>query len=442
MNKLNRFFKCGILLIAFAAFSIDVLGQESIGTLQVRVSLDRPDWKYELNQPAKFTIATTLNNTQTAGLAVKYSCGPEMMPPVIEKTVTSTDQPIVVENSGMKEPGFYRCIATVEKEGRTYRGLATAGYRPDQIKPIVNEPEDFDTFWNDGKTALAKVPLDAKMELLPSASTSTVDVYHVSFQNIGFGVTRVSRIYGILCIPKGASKKYPALLRVPGAGVRPYSGQIALAETGLITLEIGIHGLPVNLPLEVYDQLRVGALNRYNVFNLHDRDEYYYRRVFLGVVRSNDFLTSLPQYDGKNLGVAGGSQGGVLAIVTAALDKRVKGLVASYPAMSDMAGYTANRAGGWPHMFRDVKTRTKENLTTSSYFDAVNFARRLKVPGIYSWGFNDEVCPPTSMFASYNVITSPKTLLLGLEMGHANSPEQGERLNEWIVNALKNQGNQ
>jgi cephalosporin-C deacetylase-like acetyl esterase len=121
---------------------------------------------------------------------------------------------------------------------------------------------------------------------------------------------------------------------------------------------------------------------------------------------------------------------------TAALDPRVKALVASYPAMSDMAGYTADRAGGWPHMFRDPKKRTKESLTTASYYDAVNFARRLKVPGIYSWGFNDEVCPPTSMYATYGVITAPKTLLLGLEMGHANSPEQNDKLNAWILKLL------
>ncbi len=429
--------KLAALNLLVLSLCLGVAAQDSIGTYQVRVSLDRADWTYELNRPAKFTIATTLNNTQTAGLPVKYSCGPEQQPAVIEKTVTSTDQPIVIETLGMREPGFYRCIATVEKDGRSYRGLATAGYRPDQIKPVVTEPADFDKFWNDGKAALAKIPLDAKMELLPGLSTSKADVYHVSFQNIGFGATRVSRIYGILCVPKDASKKYPALLRVPGAGIRPYTGQIGLAETGLITLEIGIHGIPVNLPLETYDQLRAGALNRYQLHNLNDRDEYYYRRVFLGVVRSNDFLVSLPQYDGKNLGVIGGSQGGVLSIVTAALDSRVKALVASYPAMSDMAGYTANRAGGWPHMFRDEKNRTKENLNTAAYYDAVNFARRLKVPGIYSWGFNDETCPPTSMYAGYNVISAPKTLVLGLEMGHANSPEQNERLNTWIEKFLK-----
>jgi cephalosporin-C deacetylase-like acetyl esterase len=81
--------------------------------------------------------------------------------------------------------------------------------------------------------------------------------------------------------------------------------------------------------------------------------------------------------------------------------------------------------------------RTKEKMETAAYYDTVNFARRLKVPGIYSWGFNDEVCPPTSMYAAYNVITAPKALVLGLEMGHANSAEQNDRINGWIENFLK-----
>jgi cephalosporin-C deacetylase-like acetyl esterase len=426
-------------LFLLLGLCLTISAQESIGTYQVRVSLDRADWKYELNQSAKFSISTTLNNSQIAGLPVKYSCGPEQQPPVIEKTLTSTDQPIVVESPGMKDPGFYRCIATVEKDGRTYRGLATAGYRPDQIKPVVTEPKDFDKFWNDAKAQLAKIPLEPKLELLPNLGTSKVDVYHVSFQNVGTGFSRISRVYGILAVPRSttAGQKFPALLRVPGAGVRPYTGQVSLAERGLITLEIGIHGMPVNLPQQVYDDLRAGSLNRYMFYNMDDRESYYYRRVYLSVVRANDFLISLPQYDGKNLGVIGGSQGGALAIVTAALDPRVKALSASYPAISDVAGYTANRAGGWPHAFKDEKMRTKEKLETVSYYDAVNFARRLKVPGIYSWGFNDETCPPTSIYAAYNVIASPKTLLLGLEMGHANSVEQNERLNEWIEKSLK-----
>jgi cephalosporin-C deacetylase len=426
------------LSLVFAAVVPGIFSQDSIGTYQVRVSLDRADWTYELGQPAKFTVGVTLSNSLVAGLPLKYACGPEMMSPAIEKVIATSAQPVVIETPGMKAPGFYRCIATVEKEGRTYRGLATAGYRPDLIKPVVTEPADFDKFWNDGKAALARIPIEPKMELLTPSSTAKADVYHVSFQTVGTGISRVSRIYGILAVPKATrpDQKFPALLRVPGAGVRPYTGQIAMAEPGIITLEIGIHGIPVTLPQAVYDDLRGAALNRYMFYNMDDRNTYYYRRVFLSVVRANDFLTSLPQYDGRGLAVIGGSQGGALSIVTAALDPRVKALAVSYPAMSDMAGYTAGRAGGWPHAFRDTKMRTKEKLETAAYYDVVNFARRIKVPGIYSWGFNDETCPPTSTFSAYNVITAPKQLLLGLEMGHANSPEQGERIDRWIAEKL------
>ena len=50
-----------------------------------------------------------------------------------------------------------------------------------------------------------------------------------------------------------------------------------------------------------------GALNGYWAYNLDDRDKYYYRRVYLSCIRANDFLTSLPSWDGKSLVVMGGA---------------------------------------------------------------------------------------------------------------------------------------
>lgn len=221
--------------------------------------------------------------------------------------------------------------------------------------------------------------------------------------------------------------------------MRPYRGLIDVAERGFITLQVGIHGLPVNLDQTVYDSLRSAGLAGYPVFNLDDRNRYYYRRVYLGCVRANDFLAMRPKWDGKNLGVTGGSQGGALSIVTAGLDPRVTALAAYYPALSDVAGYLNGRAGGWPHMFKDEKThRTPEKLLTSRYYDVANFARRVKAPGLYTWGYNDETCPPTSMYAAYNVITARKSLLLALETGHFTTPEQVERVNRWLEAALKN----
>jgi cephalosporin-C deacetylase-like acetyl esterase len=339
----------------------------------------------------------------------------------------------------LKQPGFLRLIANAEVDGRKYRGLATAGFSPEQIKPTVEEPADFDAFWSAGKEALAKVPLDLRLTPLPDLSTGTVDVFHVNVQNVGADGTGTSRLFGILAEPK-ADGKYPAIMSPPGAGVRPYRGQIELAEKGIITLQIGIHGIPVTMDPAVYDALRVGALSGYQVFNLDNKERYYYRRVYLGCVRANDVLAGRSKWDGRNLAATGGSQGGALTIVTAALDARVKGVAAVFPALSDTTGYVHGRAGGWPHMFRNEKDghRTEAKLKTIGYYDVVNFARRVNVPGLYTWGYNDETCPPTSMFAAYGVIPGRKRLLLALETGHNQTPEQYEKLTRWLEALLKN----
>jgi cephalosporin-C deacetylase-like acetyl esterase len=263
-----------------------------------------------------------------------------------------------------------------------------------------------------------------------------VNVYHVNLQNYSYG----TRLYGILCVPK-ALKKYPAVLEVPGAGVRPYYGNVNQAEKGVITFQIGIHGIPVNLPAEVYANLNIGALRGYETYKLEDKDQYYYKRVYLGCVRAIDFIYSLPEFDGTNLAVCGGSQGGALSIVTAGLDSRVTCLTAFYPALSDVSGYLYGRGGGWPHMFRGADKKdplTAIRLATAQYYDVVNFAKQLKVPGFYSFGFNDMTCSPTSTYSAYNVIDAPKTLLLVEESAHWTYPEQWEKAWNWMLGQLNN----
>jgi cephalosporin-C deacetylase len=76
-------------------------------------------------------------------------------------------------------------------------------------------------------------------------------------------------------------------------------------------------------------------------------------------------------------------------------------------------------------------------METAAYYDTVNFARKLKVPGLYSWGYNDETCAPTTTFAAFNSVTAPKTLTLQIETGHTIVPEQRARVNRWIHEFLK-----
>ncbi|CAG4998560.1 Acetyl esterase Axe7A [Dyadobacter sp. CECT 9275] len=402
--------------------------------VDVFVGPDKEDWTYKTGDKVKFTIAVYRYGNLVKNVPVRYEIGLEKLDPTIKETKTAADGKLTVEGGTLKTPGFLRCIAYATVDGVEYRGLATAGFEPEKIQPTVNNPSDFDTFWNTAKTELAAIPMDAKMTLLPERCTEKVNVYHLNLQNFKIG----ARLYGILCVPKKEGK-YPALLRVPGAGVRGYYGDVATAEKGIITLEIGIHGIPVTMEPSVYTDLGMGVLNGYNAFNLDNKDRFIYKRVYLGCVRANDFLVSMPQFDGQNLAVTGGSQGGALSIVTAGLDPRVKWLGAFYPALSDVTGYLHGRAGGWPHYFDKTNIAAnnyKEKLATVGYYDVVNFARRVKVPGYYMWGFNDETCPPTSMYASYNVITAPKDLKLYQDTGHWTYAEEREMMNAWLLGKL------
>jgi len=407
-------------------------------TVRVTVAPDHRDWTYKLGEAARFSVAVTADSEPIDAVTVAYTVGPDLYPGET-KTAAVPLSGLSIDAGTMTTPGFLRCIVTAQVAGHKYRGLATAAFAPEQIKPTQVEPQDFDAFWDAGKAELEKIPVDARMTLMPEACTSKVDVYHVSFRTVGPTWSQVpARIYGILCEPK-APGRYPAVLKVPGAGVRPYFGDPELAAKGAIVLEIGIHGIPVNLAKEVYDELAAGALNGYWLFNLDDKETYYYRRVYLSCIRANDFLTSRPAWDGRNLLVMGASQGGQLTIVTAALDSRVTGLSATHPAFCDVTAELNGRAGGWPHPFKvgeDGKPSaqaTPAKIATTGYYDTVNFARRLKVPGYYNWGYNDETCPPTAAFAAYGVITAPKTLGVTLEMGHSYSTEQYDAISGWVT---------
>jgi cephalosporin-C deacetylase-like acetyl esterase len=378
----------------------------------------------------RFEVEVTRNDEPLRDVKIRYEVSPDMQPAVKKGEQTLTDGRFGLDGGTMKEAGFLRCRVWATYNGKTYEGMATAGFSPVDIQPVTTLPADFTGFWNKAKEELSKIPPDAQLTLLPERSTGKVNVYHVNFRNYGN-----ARVYGMLCVPRGQGP-YPAVLKVPGAGIRPYQGDVANAERGVITLEIGIHGLPVNLQPSVYMDLMRHAVSDYWHCNLDDKDRYYYKKVYLGCVRAVDFIFSLPEFDGANIVVSGGSQGGALAIVTAALDDRIKGLVSFFPALCDITGYLKGRAGGWPHMFNEANrdfNHTPRKLETLGYYDVVNFARQVKVPGFYSWGYNDMTCPPTTTFAAYNVITAPKTLMVAEETGHWNYPEQTEASWTWIM---------
>ena len=428
--KKHELMRFSLFYLVIFLISVSLQAQPIEKLVKVAIAPDHADWVYSKGENVKFKVTVTKNSELLQNVKIKYEVGPEMMTPTIKDSSVLKDGMLVVAGGTLKEAGFLRCKVVAEYDGIKYEGLATAAFNPELIKPTVEYPADFIQFWDKAKNDLAAVPMDVKLTILPERCTELTNVYQANIQNYKPGM----RLYGIVSIPKKPGK-YPALLKVPGAGVRPYYGDPATADLGVITFEIGIHGIPVTMDAGIYNDLGRTTLDGYPSFNLDDRDKYYYKRVYLGCVRAIDFIFSLPEFDGSTLAVTGGSQGGALTIVAAGLDSRVKYIAAFYPALCDLTGYFSNRAGGWPHMFRDLKAG-KEKIETAKYYDVVNFARNVKVPGFYSWGYNDVVCPPTSTFSAYNSIKAPKELLIMQETGHWTYPEQNEKAKQWLMGKL------
>ena len=417
-----------LILVLLACFSF---AQPRKSRVEVIVTPTDTDWTYQVGTQADFNVMVLMDRQLVPNVDINYEYGLEKLDPIKEGSMKLKTGEGIIKGMKLDQPGFISCTASVEIDGETYRSRGTAGFDPEKIKPTVEDPKDFDAFWSEAKAELAEIPIDAELTLLPEECTSKTNVYHISLANING-----SRYYGILTVPK-KSGKYPALLNVPGAGIRRYNPD-RRSEEGFITLSVGIHGIPVRMEDIVYDNLRRGALSQYWTLNLDDKDKYYYKRVYLGCVRAIDYIFTMEEFDGENIAVNGGSQGGALSIITAGLDSRIKYLAAFYPALCDLTGYLEGRTGGWPHMFSYWDKETKPNwINVAPYYDVVNFAKRVKVPGWYSWGYNDPTCPPTSMYAAYNVISAPKELNLFLETGHWRFPEQVELSNEWLYKMLR-----
>ena len=419
----------GILFCVLGSLSISA---QIRGTnIVVSVTPDHQDWNYKVGEKASFGVNVRKSGTLLNQVKIDYEAGPVMYPNT-KKTLILKDG--TMKWSGeMKTPGFYRLKVVAHVDGKDYEGLCTAAFSPEKIKPFAQEPKDFDDFWKKALDEARQIDLNPTKVLLPERCTKDVNVYEISYHNNRWG----SKMYGVLSVPVKPGK-YPALLRVPGAGVRPYSGDTYTATGKCIVLEIGIHGVPVTMEQKVYDDLANAALNGYWDTNLENPDRNAYKRVVTGAVKGVDMIASLDEWDGKTLGVTGSSQGGFLSLAVAALDKRVTFLAAVHDAMCDYEAELHGVAGGWPHYFYHAKMNaiTKARLEGARYYDGVNFARRITVPGWYSFGYNDEVVPPTSSYGLYNSVKAPKTLSLYQMTGHFWYQEQWDEWQEFLTNHL------
>lgn len=439
MNKLKTIF----LLLAFI-LAMNMSGVQNIKAenypyksdyLWLTVP-DHADWLYQTGENAKVEVSFCKYGIPRDG-ELKYSIGNDMLQPDKHGSVKLKNGRAVINMGTKKTPGFRDMKLSVSLDGKTYEHHIKVGFSVDKIKPYTQEPQDFRSFWQKNVEELKQVPMSYTKELYKDYCTDKIDCYLVKLQIDKMGHS----MYGFLFYPKNAQPgKHPVVLCPPGAGIKTIKDPMRnkyYAENGFVRFEVEIHGLDPRISSETFGEISRAFNDRnggYLTNGLENKDIYYMKHVYVGLVRCIDFLTSLPEWDGKNVAVQGGSQGGALAIIAAGLDSRVTQCVANHPALSDMAGYAAKGGtGGYPHFCRQPQILSnKDCLNTLAYFDVVNFARYVKAPTYLTWGYNDVTCPPTTSYAVWNTLKCTKESLLTPINEHWTTTETNRGQMEWI----------
>ena len=394
------------------------------------------DWLYKTGEKAKVEV-TFCRYGIPQNVEVSYEIGQDMLPATSSGKVTLKNGRATIDMGTMKKPGFLDLRLKAAIDGKTFEHHVKVGFSPEQLKPYTKNPADFDAFWKANLEEARKTPISATCKKVEKYCTDDTDAYLLKIKT-----DKRHSIYAYLTKPKKEGK-YPIVLCPPGAGIKTIKEplrSIYYAKNGFIRMEMEIHGLNPEMNDEQFKEITTAFdyENGYLTNGLDSRDNYYMKHVYVACIRAIDYLTSLPEWDGKNVFVQGGSQGGALSLITAGLDPRVTACVANHPALSDMAGYAEQgRTGGYPHFNRLNHMLTPAKIETMAYFDVVNFARRISCPVYLTWGYNDNVCPPTTSYIVWNLITAPKESLLTPINEHWTSDNTNLKQMQWLKNHIR-----
>ncbi|MEZ0218111.1 MAG: acetylxylan esterase [Rariglobus sp.] len=349
-------------------------------------------------------------------------------------------------------PGFYDVRVTINVTATlSLTATTTVGWRVNDLVVHTRRPADFDAFWAAAHRLLDDIPLTASCTLervlqgpeieaynITSASlpenydpsgirAETVEIYRVRFSSYG-----QKKIEGWFTKPTGPGP-FPALLVFPGAGNNARPAPVEHARHGYAALDIQVHGNPV----DAADYTKVLPESPD-----HPQDFRHYG-IYLHALQASRALKQLPSVDGTRLAVIGGSQGGRLALVVAALEPSIK---AAVPAITNHCylpwlNWTKrlNQAGesGCEKGFTGDTAEACDETLPERYLDVVHFASLVRCPVLMNNGLIDPVSSPTGVQAAYLGLRSPKQLITLATIGHDWSPAFDRHAWRWLDDVLK-----
>lgn len=305
----------------------------------------------------------------------------------------------------------------------------------------VSPPADLQDFWDTTIEEARTFPLGASFQ--PAQNHLTViDTFDVTFAGYG-GVP----IKGWLHLP--ANREPGSLLPVVVQYVG-YSGgrglvnqdtkwaQAGYAHFIMDTRGQGFGGLvgdTADPHPSAGDVAYAGLMTR----GARSREDYYYRRVYVDAFRAVEAAQSHPEIDAARVILSGISQGGGIAVAVAGLAAgRLDGVIAALPDVPFLQDFPRSidlaLRGPYPEIAAFLgrhRDRYEPMLEVLNYFDGVNLARAATVPALYSVALMDDVCPPSTVFASFNAYGDRSAAPKEIEVYRFNNHEGGQE-HHWI----------
>src|SRR5215471_17459000 len=304
-----------------------------------------------------------------------------------------------------------------------------AAVAPEKLQPSVPRPADFDSFWDSKIKMLKAIPENA---VLTPADSGKPDIDYATIKMDHINGTHV---YGQLARPKNQGK-LPALVILQWAS-RPYPLQkqwvTDRAAEGWLAINIEPHDVLPDQPQSYYSALPQ-ELKNYQSIGREERDKNYFLQMYLADYRAVEYRASRPDWDGKTLVVMGTSMGGQQSLCVAGLNPKITHLIVNEPAGCDSNGPLHGRAAGYPNW----PSNDPKIMATALYFDAVNFASRIKAVSLVAMGFTDTIAPPVGIWIAFNQIKGPKEAVPMIDSPHNNlaTPAQQRpytsRSAEWL----------
>ncbi len=313
----------------------------------------------------------------------------------------------------------------------------------DQLKNyqgINPRPHDFDAFWEDGLAEMRAI--DPQVQLIPAEfEAAKVACFHLYFTGV-----EGARIHAKLLRPVDAPIAHPAVLLFHGysGDSGDWSDKLGYALEGFTVAAMDCRG-QAGLS-EDPGGVSGNTLHGHIIRGLEDAlkgcpDKLLFRQIFLDAAQLAGIVMDMPDVDANRVGALGGSQGGALTIACSALEPRIKRAAPAFPFLSDyrrvweMDQAKAAYLELQEYFRHSDPTHAHEDriFELLGYIDIQFLAPRLRAEVLWGIGLMDTICPPSTQFAVYNKIISPKTMKIYPDFGHETLPGLNDQVFQFMM---------